>query len=241
MARQSNPEKSSNKALFGIIIIVIGLIIFLSRLGMMPIFDLQDNWPLILIAIGIFLGVRNRFSTPAPFILLAIGIFNIIPAFTFMVGDREVASEELVAPLLLILGGLVIVLKAKKKSGIPMTNTDIVGNDTLVTDVVFGGRKEIVTAKDFRGGRVAATFGGAEVNLLQADTTAQTITIDVRATFAGCEIIVPSNWDIKNEVETILGSVDDKRTLRTPDPAEKRKTLVLRGSCFCSSVEIKSF
>ena len=213
----------------------------LKQIGLIPMLDFRANWPLVLIAVGILIGVRNRFSSPAPFILIAIGIFNYIPAFSFTLAGKEVDSEDMVVPLLFILAGLVIILKPKKKHCIEAHSPEMITDKSLEADVVFGGRKEIVTSKDFKGGRITATFGGAEINLLQADSTEHTVVLEVRATFGGCEIIVPSHWDIKNEVETVLGSVEDKRTLRTPDTTENRKTLILRGSCFCGGIEIKSF
>ncbi|HRO42822.1 MAG TPA: LiaF-related protein [Flavipsychrobacter sp.] len=234
-------QRRGNKVFFGILIIIIGLFIFLKQVGLIPMLDFHANWPLILIAVGLLIGVKNRFSSPAPYILIAIGIFNYIPAFTFTMAGREVDSEDIVLPFLLVLAGLVIILKPKKKHWTERDNTEIITNKSVVADVVFGGRKEIITSKDFRGGKVTATFGGVEINMLQADSPEQNIVLEVRATFGGCEIIVPSNWDIKNEVETIMGSVEDKRTLRTPDATENRKTLILRGSCFCGGIEIKSF
>jgi predicted membrane protein len=242
MSHYGNQKHRGNKALLGVLIVLVGLLLFVRQIGLLPDLNLHLTWPVILIAVGLFIGIRNRFSSPAPFILLAIGIFNLIPAFTFTLGGREIDSEDLVVPLLIMLAGIVIIFKPrKKKHWNELQTTELISDKSVEADVVFGGRKEIVTSKDFKGGRVTATFGGAEINLLQADSTAQTIVLEVRATFGGCEIIVPSNWDIKNEVETVLGSVEDKRTLRSPEASENRKTLVLRGSCFCGGIEIKSF
>lgn len=242
MSQYRNQGKRGSKALFGVLVVLLGIGLLVKQLGIIPELDFHVTWPVILIAIGLFVGVKNRFATPAPFVLMAIGIFNLIPGFTFTLAGKEIDSEDVAIPLLIILGGLVIMLKpGKKKRWHEMNHAEIVHDKSVEADVVFGGRKEIVTSKDFKGGRVTATFGGAEINLLQADSTEQNIVLEVRATFGGCEIIVPSNWDIKNEVETVLGSVEDKRTLRAPDAGENRKTLILRGSCFCGGIEIKSF
>lgn len=241
MSRYGNHRHRGNKVFLGVLIIIIGLFIFLKQVGLVPMLNFHANWPLFLIAVGALIGVRNRFSSPAPFILITIGILNYIPAFTFTMGGREIDSEDLVVPALFILAGAVLILKPKKKHWQDIDTTGIVSEKNVEADIVFGGRKEIITSKDFKGGRVTATFGGAEINMLQADSQEQTMLLEVRATFGGCEIIVPANWDIKNEVETVFGSVEDKRTLRTPDSSENRKTLILRGSCFCGGIEIKSF
>lgn len=88
---------------------------------------------------------------------------------------------------------------------------------------------------------MSAIFGGAEINLTQADTKDPVIYMNVRTVFGGCEIIVPSHWDVKNEMFVALGSVEDQRVIRTADPNVNRKTLVLKGLCMFGSVEVKSF
>jgi predicted membrane protein len=242
MANYENYQRrSGGKALFGFIIILLGVGIFLKQLDLLPHIYLQFTWPIILIVIGLFIGLRNGFRSIAPFILIAIGIFNLIPGFTFNIGDNEVDSEEVVAPAILVLAGLILVFKpGKKKHWNASGNVTTFSENTVVADVVFGGRKEIITSKDFRGGRISATFGGCEINMLQADATEQVIVLEIRATFGGCELVVPANWEVKNEIDTILGSVQDERSIRNPETGT-RKTLVLRGSCFCGGVEIKSF
>jgi hypothetical protein len=108
--------------------------------------------------------------------------------------------------------------------------------------VTFGGRKEIVTSKDFRGGNISATFAGCEVNMIQADSTTQPMVINLKVSFGGVEIIVPSHWELQNEIEPTFGSVEDHRSIRTPASAsEEKKVLVLRGSCNFGSIEIKSY
>lgn len=243
MSRFRTPgQHRGNKALFGFIIVLVGVGLFLRQTGLIPDFDINVTWPIILIAVGLFIGVKNRFSNNAPYILIAVGVFNLIPAFSFHIGNRLIDSEDLVIPAVIIIAGLIIIFKPRKKKNWVTPEIITANNDqTVIAEVLFGGRKEIITSKDFRGGRITATFGGCEINLLQADSSQQNITLDIRATFGGCEIIVPTNWDVKNEIETFFGSVEDQRMLRPANNNEERKTLTLRGSCFMGGVEIKSF
>ena len=112
---------------------------------------------------------------------------------------------------------------------------------SLNIDVTFGGRKEMVTSKEFRGGFVNVTFGGAEINLMSADSTVQPMVLEVKVAFGSAEIIVPSHWEVVNEINPTLGSVEDQRMLRTPDASAERRTLILRGSCSFGSIEIKGY
>jgi hypothetical protein len=120
-------------------------------------------------------------------------------------------------------------------------NTVTSEESQLNIDVTFGGHKEIVTSKEFRGGNINATFGGCEINLMQADSSVQPIILDLKVSFSGVEIIVPSHWDLQIEIEPSFGSVEDRRMIRTPNAGEERKTLILRGTCSFGSIEIKSY
>ena len=112
----------------------------------------------------------------------------------------------------------------------------------LNIDVTFGGRKEIVTSKEFRGGNVSTTFGGTEINLIQADSTTQPMVLNISVTFGGIELIVPSHWELQNEIEPTFGSVEDHRAIRTSTiTTEDKKILILKGSCNFASIEIKSY
>ena len=239
---ENHSHRKSNKVLLGFLIILIGVFLFLRQTGLIPYVSWDALWPLMMIALGIFIGIRNSFSTNAPFILIAIGIFHLIPGFSFTIGSKVVDSEDLAIPALLVIVGLVIILKSRnKKHGMKWKQPELVSDNNLRADIVFGGRKEIITSKEFKGGKVTVTFGGCEINLLQADSPSDNIVLDLKVAFGGCEIIVPSNWEIKNEIEPIFGSVEDKRTIRPPDTFEKRKTLFLKGTCSFGGIEVKSF
>ncbi len=119
--------------------------------------------------------------------------------------------------------------------------TNINTESSLNVDVTFGGKKEVITSKDFKGGIVTVTFAGCEVNLVQADFTEPSVILDCRVSFGGVELILPSHWEVQNEVSPSFGSVEDARTIQTPASGENKKLLILRGSCSFGSIEIKSY
>lgn len=235
-------RRARNKVFLGIAVIVIGVIVLLKQLHVLPFFQVREIWPFILIAVGVFIGLKNRFRNIAPFILIGIGLFHLIPSFSFHIGSHEIYSYRLAGPIALITIGILLLFNHRKKNFHRQRFTmNTVAENIIEVDVVFGGRKEFITSKDFQGGRVTATFGGAEVNLLQADSTMSVIPLNIHTTFGGVEIIVPANWNIKNEIETAFGSVEDQRRMRSKDFNETEKTLLLTGSCTFGGVEIKSF
>ncbi len=238
--KQYQEQRHRNRVFFGVAIAIIGLILMLTTMKVLPCIDLEFSWPAILIVIGVLIGFKNGFRNNAWWILIIIGIANFTPQF--MLFGRP--SRDFAWPAIVIIVGLAIALRPKRykypQQAPPMSST-INTESNLNIDVTFGGKKEVVTSKDFKGGSVAVTFAGCEINLTQADFTEPSAIIDCRVSFGGVEIIVPSHWDIQNEISPSFGSVEDVRTIQTGPNNETKKLLILRGSCSFGSIEIKSY
>lgn len=234
-------HRKKNRIFFGIAVAVAGLVLFLRALGLFN-FDLDLSWPVILIIIGIFAGIKSGFRNHAWWILILIGGSHLIPQFTVM--GRP--SRHLVWPLALMIGGIMIALRPRRDPrcrphrGKGMQAAIVSENDINI-DVVFGGRKEVVVSKEFKGGSVNVVFGGVELNLAQADFAEPSIVLDCRVTCGGLEIVIPSHWDVKNEINPSFGAVDDERTILTAPTNEPKKILILRGTCVAGGIELKSY
>ncbi len=233
--------KAKRKVGLGLVVIVIGLVVLLKQLGLSIYLPIREFWPYILIIIGLIVGLKNRFRSAGPLIMIIIGIAFAIPSFQFMVGDTVVRSTKLVAPILLILIGLYFLFGKKKMHSSCAPNTSIRDENYLNSEVMFGGSKEVITSKTFNGGEVSVLFAGAEINLTQAEATNHVIYLNMQVVFGGCELLIPSHWDVKNEMFVALGSVDDKRLLRTKDANTQRTTLILKGTCVFGGVDVKSY
>ncbi len=233
--RNNNP---ANRVFFGIAVSLIGFGLLLKALGLLPSF-IHFSWPVVLIIIGVMSGLKNNFRNNTWWILIIIGLANMIPQFEIM--GRS--SRHLVWPIMLVIFGLMIAFRPKRNKCHPRSiiNSQITPDNKLLVDVVFGGRKEIITTKDFRGGVVSVTFGGSEINLTQADFVEESITMDCRVSFGGIELIVPSHWEIQNNITPTMGSVEDERVIYTAQNSEVKKKLILQGSCNFGSIEIKSY
>lgn len=233
-------RRRDGKSIFGFLLVGIGLFILLDLFDIFD-YDLAFTFggPLLLIALGLFIGIRNNFKRNVWWILIAIGAVNLIPVFHI----GHVTSSKLAVPVMLVIGGLIIALRSKTYKETEQTRLEMVtnGESQLSIENTMGGRKEIVTSKEFRGGQIRTTFGGTEVNLMQADGTVQPIVLDIQVSFGSVELIVPSYWEVINEIRPSMGSVEDHRLIRTPDANAERRTLVLRGACSFGSIEVKSY
>ena len=222
-------------SLFGIALALVGLIWMAKLIFHLP-FDWLTEWPFILIVVGLLIGIKNGFRNSAWWILCLIGGAN-------LVDDYFPQYNDYIWPLALILGGIAIALRPRNKNkyckpGFQVNNS-ITADNSFNIDVTFGGRKEMITAKDFKGGSVNVAFGGCELNFMQADIE-ETAILDLKVSFGGVEIIVPSHWHIQNEINPSFGGVDDERSIQTAQ-GEVRKTLILKGSCAFGHIEIKSY
>lgn len=227
-------RRQKGRAFFGIAVAILG-ILWVAKLALHIPFDWITEWPFLLIIIGVLIGIKNNFRNSAWWILCLIGGANLID-------DYYPQYNDYIWPAALIIGGLAIALRPKKKPCGPnyKTNNSITTESNLNVDVTFGGRKEMITSKDFKSGTVSLTFGGCELNFMQADIE-DTAILDLRVSFGGVEIIVPSHWHIQNEISPSFGNVEDERTIQTATGTENKKTLILRGSCAFGNVEIKSY
>lgn len=230
-------QSNTNRIFFGIAIALLGTGLLLHKLGVLP-FDFRFSWPVILIIIGGLIGLKNGFRNNSWWILITIGVAHLIPQFKVM----GTSSKHLFWPAIVIIAGLMIAFRPRRQKCYPSPTSapNITDESKVFIDVTFGGRKEIITSKDFKGGVISVAFGGSEINLTQADFSGDTVVLDCRVSFGGVELIIPSNWDVQNEIRPVFGAVEDERLIHTGS-TETRKKLILQGSCTFSGIEIKSY
>lgn len=261
-------EQGSNKGrvLAGAFIIGIGILFFLRQAGISIFPYWIFTWPMILIAVGIFLGIKHQFRGGGWLVLLIIGSFFLLDDVLDMYDLRRY-----LVPVVLVSVGAMLILRPKKNDGwkkrgwdkwtkpednFSASNTGNTGfqfADTANTSnpgstdtpervdatAIFGSVKKSIVSKNFIGGEATSIFGGSEIDLTKADING-TITMDVTAIMGGVKIIVPSHWAIRQEVTAIFGGVEDNRQTHTIITAQN-KTLVLQGTAFMGGIEISNY
>ena len=232
-------------ALTGLFILLIGIVALAkSTISWVP--DWVFSWQILLVAFGVFIGIRHNFRGGAWLVLILVGgiflIREIYPEFHF----RQAW------PIVLIVLGLFILLRprrgwkfdsSKRTEGTSdqffSEDIDYSKDDFIDSTSIFGGAKKIVISKNFRGGNIVNIFGGTELDLSQADFTG-TAVLELETIFGGTKLLVPSNWSIKSEAATIFGGIEDKRKMQVITEAPE-KTLLIRGTVIFGGIDIKSF
>lgn len=245
-------KRNPNDKTGGIVLIVIGVLFLLSKIPMTAALfpSWFFTWPMILIAIGLVTALKSKFRNPAWFIMMIIGGY-------FLMLNNNLISINLrpyIFPLGLILLGIFIIIKKNRRCPTykgkfnhwqhdnvrQVTDENIDSSeDILNVNSIFGNIERNVFSKNFKGGTISSVFGGAQINFTQADFEGTAI-IDVSVIFGGVDIIIPSNWNLKNEMSVVFGGIEDRRAV-TNNVNESGKTLILKGDIVFGGIEIKSY
>ncbi len=253
--RRIQPEHNNRWG--GLVLIIIGVLFLLSKIpatsGIFPSWFF--TWPMLLVGIGIFSGIKNGFRNAAWLVLIVIGGY-------FLMYENDLISLNLrpyAFPIGIILLGVFIIIKKKRfkdncrphhrfgrhgakhwQPGQEAEPTEAdVSDDVVNISATFGSVERNIFSKNFRGGSISSAFGGAQVNFAQADFQG-TAVVDVSVMFGGVDIIIPANWNLKNEISVIFGGIEDRRTV-SANVQESGKMLILKGNIMFGGVEIKSY
>lgn len=246
MEMQRDSENRRGRLFGGIFIVIIGAL-FLGREMGIIIPDWIFTWQMLLIAIGVFTGLKHSFRSFGWIILIMVGA-----AFFLKEYAPWMEVTHYLWPITIIIVGLFMIFRPRRDyckgnmkwqkyhrseqpGSIPPSSEDFID-----FNAVFGSIRKNIISKTFRGGEVNAVFGGAEINLMHADFSG-TIELEINSIFAGTRLIIPSNWTLKSEVAAVMGSVEDKRPIMRDIIADPDKILILRGNAVFGGIEINSF
>jgi predicted membrane protein len=250
----NNTHSRSNRALAGLILLIIGLGFLLRNMG----FYLPDwlfSWSILLMIFGFFIGIRRNFRGGAWLVLIIIGFY-----FTLQkMFDVDISRFYL--PLLLTAIGLYLIMSPKRHSFGGWRKRPIVSyptgdlekdgpvdsidagphsaQDTIDSVNVFSGAHHNVFSKNLKGGDVVAVFGGCDLNLTQADFQG-TIVLEVVAIFGGVKIIIPPTWKVKSELTAVFGGMEDKTSVM-PFGSDSNRLIIIRGLALFGGVDIRNF
>ncbi len=221
-----------NKSIYvGVAILGFGIVWLLKAIGVYIPHWLW-SWEMLLIAIGVALGVDSKFRNPASYILIVIGTLFLLQDYYYF------NFWDFIWPLIVITVGLVVIFQSRlRKQKFEGLNDDTA--DKLDSVSIFNGVKRSVNSKNFSGGEVVTIFGGTELNLMGADFEGSA-QLEMTVLFGGAKLFVPKNWEVRPEVTSIFGGVDDKRHSAVevlPDD----KVLYLTGTVVFGGLEIVNY
>jgi predicted membrane protein len=245
MQQWNSGDERKGRVWTGIFLLIIGAVALLKSFA----FNIPQwlfSWQILLIALGLFIGLRHNFRGGAWFILMLIGAAFLTNDF-FLNGDLH----KHIWPVVIIVAGIFFIFRPARNlqeqrrkweeqwklhgegEGAPSKE------DFIDATSIFGSTKKNILSKTFVGGDITNIFGGTELNLTQADIKGEAV-IDITTIFGGAELFVPSHWIVRSEIVTIFGGVEDKRVISTVTDTPD-KVLILKGTVIFGGIEIKNF
>ena len=97
---------------------------------------------------------------------------------------------------------------------------------------VFGGSKEKLNIKNFRGGDINSVFGGIELDLSEAQLAEGVHHLELNSVFGGIVLYVPVEWNIEVQQTQFFGNFVDNRPKPNFEVDEKRLLIIEANSVF---------
>ncbi len=226
--------KKFGNALWGIVLIIIGLIIGGNALGITNINIFFDGWWTLFIIVPCFIGLFKENEKTGNLIGLLIGV-------ALLLGCQNILDFDLIwklaFPTILVIIGLSIVFKdtlgGKVSSEIKKLNEKRNGENIYCA--TFAGQNINFDGEKFTGADLTAVFGGVKCDLRKAIIDSDVV-INASSTFGGIEIYVPSNVKVKTKSTSIFGGIENKANT---EENENSHTIYINGTALFGGVEIK--
>ncbi|MFT7772340.1 LiaI-LiaF-like domain-containing protein [Roseateles sp.] len=234
--RPRPPHHAASRVVFGLGVIGIGLLALLDNLNVFGMPLLRTFWPLILVLLGLARLIRPCHSGSW---LLGVGLMLLGGLLTARnLGYANFNMRDW-WPVFIILIGLSILARGlfpRQRRQAGFQSSTLEHGERVDIDASFSAINQRCDSRSFKGGRIASTFGGVELDLTQAVIDGTEAHLEVSAHFSGIELRVPREWLVVIEASSTFGGVEDK----TVPPMNPGPRLVVRGEVMFGGVEIKN-
>ena len=220
--------------LWGIVLIIIGVILTLNALEITNINIFFNGWWTLLIIIPSAIELIAREEKFWSAIWLIIGIILLLAC-------RDILDFELIwrltIPVIIILIGINLIFKDKLDKRMEKKNKELKEKVEGLEEycATFGEVKADFNNQEFKGASLTAVFGSTDLDLRKAIINEDKL-IKTCAVFGGIEIMAPENVNIKVKSTPIFGATSNK-TNRKYD--EKLPTIYVNSFCMFGGVDIK--
>jgi predicted membrane protein len=233
----------------GLILVAIGVLFLLGNLNIVRGTYWIAYWPVVLIVIGLVQVVDSSSSSGR----IGGGVMLVVGGL-FLADNLGYLSFPLwnLWPLVLIAAGLMMLWnragfvtgkqaadRIHRRWNLPDLSAGCTTTSGYVSEfAIFGGSKRVVTAQDFRGGKVSTIFGGCALDLTGAAMVEDAAVLHVVALYGGSSIKIPTTWNAEVHGIGIFGGFGDQTVHPPALPGTKR--LIIKGAAMFGGVAIKN-
>lgn len=226
--------KKVSDIMWGLILIIIGVILGGNALDIFNINLFFDGWWTLFIIVPTFIGLVTEKDKTGNIIGLIIGLFLLLACrglFDFKL------IWKLIFPLIFVIIGLSLIFKnninKEVSEKIKKLNENLSSNDGYTA--TFSGQNLNFDGEEFKGSNLNAIFGGIKLDLRKAIIN-EDIVINASSIFGGIDIYIPDNCKVKIKSNSIFGGVSNNKKCTVDDNSY---TIYINASCMFGGVEIK--
>lgn len=228
--------KDLSRILWGIVLVLLGIIWGLNATGVTNIDIFFDGWWTLFIIVPSAISLVNPKNNGkvSSVICLVIGIFLLLGSLD--VFDFDILWEILL-PVIVVIIGLSLIFGNKAKTTVKekIDNTDF--SNVEVITATFGEQNINKAGEKFEKANLDAVFGSIKLDLRDADLKNETF-IKASAIFAGITILVPKDVEVKIKSTPIFGGVTSEG-LDEKTNKNAKKTIYVDGFALFGGIEIK--
>ncbi len=219
-----------HRVMWGIVLIIIGLIIGTNSFEITNINIFFKGWWTLLIIIPSFIGLFNRKeSIFSNFIGLTIGIILLLYA-RGMISYNIIST--LTVPFIFITIGIYMIFNNIFKSHIPQKINNMSKDNMIVA--TFSEQKVNFNNQKIKDAVLDAVFGSIVLDLYNANLENETV-IKSSSIFAGIKILIPEGINVQIKSTPIFGGVSNN----IDNKKDNKKIIYIESFCLFGGLEIK--
>lgn len=226
--------KKFRNILWGIALIILGLIFGGNALGITNINLFFDGWWTLFIIIPCFIDLFKKNEKTGNVIGLLIGI-------ALLLACQDIIDFDVIArlwfPIILVCIGISIIFKDTIGGKVNKEIKKLNENKSNLNEycATFSGQDIKFDGENFTGADLTAVFGGIKCDLRNAIIESDTV-INTSSIFGGIDIFVPENVKVKIKSSSIFGGVSDEKKHSENTEAH---TVYINATCLFGGVDIK--
>ncbi len=221
-----------SKILWGILLIIIGVILGLNALELTNINIFFRGWWSLFIIIPCFIGLFDRTSKDK-----TANIVGLIIGIALLLAARNIISftiiAKLILPFILIAAGISFIVNETTKSNITKKIKQTSEGELENIVATFAEQKVNKINEKFAGAKIDSVFGSVILDLREAKLNKETI-IKASRIFAGIDIIIPDDVEVKIKATPIFGGISNKHINKEP-----KKIIYIDAFCMFGGIDIK--
>ncbi len=226
--------RKSTKILWGIVLILAGVLLAINSLGIADVNIFFDGWWTLFIIVPSLIGFFTESDKAGNLIGLSIGVFLLLCCQNILSFDLLL---KLLLPIVIVIIGCKLIFGSFRSAKSQKVFEQVVSNGGSVKNATatFSGQNVVYgIGEEFSGAELNAVFGGIDYDLRNAVINNDCV-IKMSAIFGGIDIIVPANVNVKVNSTSIFGGVSNKHLNSNANTT----TIYIEGTCLFGGADIK--